>query len=58
MTSISVLVVKIALALLFSGACAFAYLKLAKRRKNVRRESLMVLGALFVFSLLRLLTTN
>ncbi len=58
MTSFSVLAVKIALALLFSGSCAYAYLKLAKRRKDVRRESLMVFGALFLFSVLRLLTTN
>lgn len=46
--------IKIALAVVFSGVCAYAYLRLARNRRNVRREALMVLGALFVFTAIRL----
>jgi hypothetical protein len=51
-------IVKIALAAAFSGACAYAYLRLARNRCNVRRESLMVLATLFAFTTLRLLAID
>ncbi len=50
--------IKLAIAAAFSGACAYAYLRLARNRKNVKRESYLVLGSLFVFSFLRLLATG
>src|SRR5690606_17280038 len=46
---------KLALAAAFAGGCAYAYLKLARKRKDVRRESLLVFGALFLFTVVRLL---
>ncbi len=49
---------KLAIAAAFSGLCAFAYLRLARNRKNVKRESLMVLGSLMLFSFLRLISMN
>ncbi len=52
------MMVKLALAAGFSGACAYAYLRLARNRRNVRRESLLVLAALFVFTTLRLLAID
>ena len=49
------LTVKITLAAGFSGACAYAYLRLARNRRSVRREALLVLATLFIFTALRLL---
>ena len=54
----TLLLVKLGLAVAFSGACAYAYLRLARKRKAVRREALLILATLFLFSFLRLLTTN
>ncbi|MFN3888911.1 MAG: hypothetical protein ACK4MV_00835 [Beijerinckiaceae bacterium] len=48
----------LALAFSFAGVCALAYLKLAKGRRNVRRESLLIFAVLLVFTLARLLTFN
>jgi|688.fasta_scaffold2329789_1 hypothetical protein len=49
---------KLAIAAAFSGACAFAYLRLARNRKNVKREAVMVLGSLMLFSFLRLISMD
>ncbi len=49
---------KLGIAAAFSGACAYAYLRLARRRKDVKRESLLVMGSLMLFIFLRLLSLN
>lgn len=49
---------KLGIAAAFSGTCAFAYLRLARNRPNVKRESLMVLGSLMLFSFLRLISMD
>lgn len=51
-----IFLLKFVTAAVFSSLCAFAYLRLARNRKDVRRESLLVLGTLMVFSVLRLAT--
>ena len=51
------ILLKLSLALVFAGVCAYAYLRLAKKRRNVRRESLLIFGSLFLFSFVRLITT-
>ena len=48
-------IIKLALAGIFSGMCAYAYLRLARNRRNVKREALLVLGSLFLFTVIRLL---
>jgi H+/Cl- antiporter ClcA len=52
------ILLKAALAGVFSGACAYAYLRLARKRKDVRRESLLVFGALMLFTFVRLLAIS
>lgn len=52
------ILIKIILAGLFAGACAYAYLRLARRRGNVRKHAALIFGALFLFSFLRLISTE
>lgn len=52
------ILLKIVLAALFASACAYAYLRLARRRENVRKHAILIFGALFVFSFLRLISTD
>lgn len=52
------ILVKLALAAAFAGGCAYAYLKLARKRRDVRRESLLVFGTLLLFTFVRLLATG
>lgn len=51
------ILLKVLLAVAFAGVCAYAYLRLAKKRRNVRRESLLIFASLFLFSFVRLMTT-
>ena len=52
------ILVHAALAFAFAAGSAFAYLKLAKGRKDVRRESRWVFWTLLIFGLVRLLATG
>jgi hypothetical protein len=51
-------VIKLTIALSFAGACAFAYLRLARGRANVRRESAIIFTVLLLFAAIRLMTTG
>lgn len=49
------ILIDLAIAAAFSGVCAYVYLRLARGRKNVKRESRLVFGSLMLFTFIRLL---